>query len=118
MRERRQVPRYKFNQTGRLVSAQNEILSDVAFITLSVRGCRVKGSSVPAVGQKCRLVFEWEGKQFEDTAEIMWKKQSGDAGLTFPLLTDSSLQLIRSICSHLHLEPMTPTPPESEEDEA
>lgn len=116
MRERRQVPRYKFHQTGRLMSLSNETLSEVSFTTLSVRGCRVKGSSIPAVGQKCRLVFEWEGKQFEDTVEVMWKKPSGDTGLTFPFLGEANLQLIRSLCASLHLEPLTPMPPEPDED--
>ena len=116
MRERRQVPRYQFRQTGRLMSLSNDTLSQVSFNTLSVRGCRVKGAGIPAVGQKCRLVFEWEGKQFEDAVEVMWKKTSGEAGLTFPSLSESSLQLIRSLCATLHLEPMTPAPPEPEDD--
>lgn len=115
MRERRQVPRYKFNAPGRLLLPTNESLSEVTFTTVSVRGCRVRGSRVPAVGQKCQLAFEWEGKQFQNEVQVMWKKPNGEAGLTFVSLDEANLGLIRSLCATLHLEPMTPLPPEPDD---
>jgi PilZ domain len=116
MRERRQVPRYKFSVKGRLTSASNEILSEVTMTTLSVAGCRVKGPDVPGAGKKCRLEFEWEGRQFQDDVEVKWKRPNGEAGFTFVSLEDANLQLIRRVCATLHMEPLAPEPPESEEE--
>ena len=116
MRERRQVPRYKFSAKGRLTSASNEILSEVTLTTLSVAGCRARGSGVPVAGEKCRLEFEWEGRQFQDDVEVKWMRPNGEAGFTFVSLEDANLQLIRRICATLHMEPLNPEPPEPEEE--
>lgn len=116
MRDRRQVPRYMFKATGRLVSASNQFLSDITFTTLSVLGCRVRGPRIPAVGQECQLVFELEGKQFQSEVQVMWKKPNGDAGLKFPALDESNLQLVRRLCATLLLEPLSPEPPEPKEE--
>lgn len=113
MRERRQVPRYKFNGPGRLMLPSGE--SPAAFTTLSVRGCRVRGAGVPAIGEKCRLAFEWEGRQFQDEVEVKWKKPNGEAGLSFASLEEANLELIRRICATLQLEPLNPLPPESDD---
>jgi PilZ domain len=116
MRERRQVPRYQYRALGRLILPTGEPLSELNFTTLSVRGCCVKGSSIPVVGLKCQLAFEWEGRQFQSEVKIMWKKANGEAGLTFTSLDEENLMLIRRVCATLHLEPMAPLPPEPDDD--
>ena len=116
MRERRQVPRYRFNSPGKLLSSSNQTLAEITFTTLSVRGCRVRGSNVPAVGQKYILAFDWEGREFQSEVEVKWKKPDGHAGLWFLEIDEANLELIRRICATLHLEPLAPPPPESDDD--
>lgn len=91
-----------------------EAFVDVAFATLSVRGCRVQGKNIPRVGVTCQVSFEWEGREFRGEAEVKWRTPSGDAGLVFTSIDEPNLMLIRRVCANLHLEPMAPPPTEPE----
>ena len=81
MRERRSVPRYQYRAHGRLILSSGSPVIQVDFTTLSVRGCRVKGEAIPAMGQRCQVALQWEGLEFRAEAEVKWRKPDGDAGL-------------------------------------
>jgi hypothetical protein len=116
MRERRSVPRYQYRSQGRLTHASGSPIIQVDFTTLSVRGCRVRGEAIPAVGQHCQVALQWEGLEFRGEAEVKWRKPDGDAGLAFTSIDETNLALIRRLCANLHLEPLAPPPPEPEDD--
>lgn len=116
MRERRQVPRYQFKASGRLLSSSNQPVAEITFTTLSVRGCGAHGLNLPAVGQTCQLSFEWEKQEFHSEVEVRWKSPDGRGGFMFAALDQASLDLIRRICASLHLEPLPPPTPESNEE--
>jgi hypothetical protein len=116
MRERRQVPRYQYRAHGRLIVSAGESPVEVDFTTLSVRGCRVQGMSVPSVGERCQVALQWERLEFRGEAEVKWKKPNGDAGLAFTSIDETNLALIRRVCANLHLEPLAPPPPEPEDE--
>ncbi len=115
MRERRSVPRYQYRARGRLIFSAGASAAEVEFTTLSVRGCRVKGVNVPAAGQSCHVIFEYEGREFRGEAEVKWRKPNGDCGLAFTSIDEPNMMLIRRVCANLHLEPMAPPPPEPSE---
>jgi PilZ domain-containing protein len=117
MRERRQVPRYQYRARGRLiVSSAVQSPIEVDFTTLSVRGCRVQGKSVPSVGKRCQVALQWEGLEFRGEAEVKWKKPNGEAGLVFTSVDETNLTLIRRLCANLHMEPLAPPSPEPEDE--
>lgn len=118
MRERRSVPRYQYRAHGRLILSSGSPVIQVDFTTLSVRGCRVKGEAIPAMGQRCQVALQWEGLEFRAEAEVKWRKPDGDAGLAFTTVDETNLALIRRLCANLHLEPLAPPPPEPEEETA
>jgi hypothetical protein len=115
MDARRQFPRYDFRGEGRLILPSGESNSEVNFTSLSQQGCRIRGFMIPAPGQKCRLAFEWDGREFESEAEVRWRTPRGEAGLRFSPLNDANLSLLRRICATLHLRPAAPVPPKPEE---
>jgi hypothetical protein len=114
MDERRQFPRYDFRGEGRLILSSGESNSEVNFTSLSQQGCRIRSFMIPEPGQKCRLAFDWDGREFESDAEVKWKTARGEAGLHFSPLNDANLSLVRRICATLHLEPTAPVPPQPE----
>ena len=114
MRERRQVPRYQYRARGKLIVSADKPSVTVDFTTLSVRGCRVQGKNIPAVGEHCQVSLEWEGLEFRAEAEVKWKKTTGDAGLVFASVDETNLTLVRRLCANLHLEPLAPPEPEEE----
>jgi hypothetical protein len=115
MDERRRLPRYDFRGEGRLFFASGESYSEVNFSSLSEHGCRIKSLQIPPLGQKCRLAFDWEGREFQCEAEVKWRAPH-EAGLHFDPLNDRNLSLVRRICATLHLKPSAPPPPEPAEE--
>ena len=103
MRERRSVPRYQYRARGRLIVTTGPPPLEVEFTTLSVRGCRLQGKSVPPVGQHCQVALEWEGLEFRGEAEVKWKKPNGEAGLVFTSIDETNLMLVRRLCANLHM---------------
>jgi PilZ domain-containing protein len=112
MADRRQVPRYFFDGIAHLTHGPDSLTSEIKLHTLSVQGCRGKGSDVPPVGQKCELRIQWEGKEFQAEIEVMWKNNKGEVGLRFLTMDDSHLRMLRNICSGLQIQPLTVLPKE------
>jgi len=107
MADRRQVPRYYFHGDAHLIFPQNGHSTQISLNTLSVRGCRGEAKEVPDIGQKCEVRLQWEGKEFQAEAEIMWKNSNGQIGLRFLAMDEAHLKLLRNLCSELQVQPLT-----------
>lgn len=116
MSERRGVPRYIFNSPAELIGLPGNPRTTATLRSISVRGCRIWGEAVPAVGEKCQLALEWEGREFRCEVEVAWKRKNGEAGLKFLTLDESGMAFLRGLCATLHLEPLAPLPPEPADD--
>jgi hypothetical protein len=105
--ERRQVPRYSFKGTAQLSPSPDGPSANVALLSVSVTGCRTESPIAPAVGQKCMLTIEWQGRPFRTEVEVVWKSPKGGAGLRFLSVDQENLMLLRDICRSHPLEPLT-----------
>ena len=114
MQDRRQVPRYLFNGPAELSQSPGRPALKVALLRISIQGCFAEGPGIPPVGQKCEVSFEWEGKQFRNQAEVIWRKPNGEAGLRFLSLEQRNLETLRELCAGLRLEPLVPRRPEKD----
>lgn len=74
--------------------------------TLSVQGCCVKGSGLPAAGQDCQLTISWQGREIRVNAKVAWKQPQGQVGLRFLSLDQESTDNLRGLCSTLKLQPL------------
>jgi len=106
------VPRYIIDSKVELSRSTSGSRSAATVRSISVRGCRIQGEAVPAAGQKCQLILEWEGREFRCEVEVAWRKRDGDAGLKFLSLDEGQLALLRQLCATLRLEPLAPMPQE------
>jgi len=113
VRERRRVPRYESELRARLSDLATGEFVKAALVTLSVFGCCLEGSQLPAARQKCEVNIEWEGKPLRLQGEVVWNKQKR-AGVKFASLDEGTQKLLRQICANLRLQPMAPLPPEPE----
>ena len=73
MQTRREVPRYMCELPARLSLAGGEAINNLTHIRVGIRGCATRGEGVPAVGQKGMILVEWQGRQFQADAEVVWK---------------------------------------------
>jgi len=112
-RERRRVPRYVSELRARLSDLATGELVKAALVTLSVLGCCLEGSQLPAAGQKCEVSTDWEGQPLRLQGEVVWNKQK-QAGVKFASLDEGTEKLLRQICANLRIQPMAPLPPEPE----
>jgi len=112
-RERRRVPRYVSELRARLSDLATGEFVKTALVTLSVFGCCLEGSQLPAAGQKCEVSTDWEGQPLRLQGEVVWNKQK-QAGVKFASLDAGTQNLLRQICANLRLQPMAPLPPEPE----
>ena len=112
-RERRRVPRYVSELRARLSDLATGESVKAALVTLSVLGCCLEGSQLPAAGQKCELNTEWEGQPLRLQGEVVWNKQK-QAGVKFASLDEDTEKLLRQTCANLRIQPMAPLPPEPE----
>ncbi len=110
VRERRRVPRYVSELRAHVSDPSTGASSRVSLITVSVLGGCAEGPSLPAVGQKCELKTEWEGKPLVLRGEVVWKDRER-AGIEFAPLEASTDKLLRQVCANLRLQPLAPIPP-------
>jgi len=75
---------------------------------LSVQGCCIRGEGIPAAGKMCRLIFRWKGEEFRAEARVVWQDAEGLSGLRFTSTDQETLAGLRSLCSSLRLQPLTP----------
>ncbi len=102
--ERREVPRYLYDGPGRVSSSGPGDGASVNIRSISLRGCRVQGDTVPAPGEKCTFSLEWEGKEFSTDAQVTWKKPNGEAGLRFAPLEPKNQEILVRLCSNLRID--------------
>ena len=112
MAERRQVPRYHYHGEAELVFAPDSPPLKIAMNTLSVRGCRGICKEAPGKGERCEVRLQWEGKEFQAQAEIMWKNAKGEVGLKFTDMDEPHVKLLRNLCSGLQVQPLAIVPQE------
>ena len=109
MQNRREVPRYMCELPARLSLPDGEAIANLTLIRLGVRGCATRGEGVPAVGQKARILVEWQGRQFQADAGVAWKTKDGLAGFKFASLDEKDKELLMKICANLPMQPLTPS---------
>ncbi len=112
-RERRRVPRYVSELPARLSSLSTGASSTVTVVTLSVLGGCLKGTGLPAAGQKCELSIDWQGRPLVIQGEVVWRTKDR-AGVRFASLEAEAEKLLRGVCADLRLQPLAPLPPEPE----
>jgi hypothetical protein len=112
MAERRRVPRYQAELKARVLQASEGLGLPVKVTTLSVAGCCVRAAESLKAQQECVLAIEWEGKQLRVESMVTWKSSRGEAGLKFTYLDEANQELLRTICSTLHLQPLVHRPEE------
>lgn len=103
MAERRQVPRYLFEATGRLYSGRGGAGLNVSILVISTRGCMLHGGEV-ASGKKCELVIPWRGKEITVEAKVVWKDMQGQAGLKFSELSQDDRRQLEDLCATLRIQ--------------
>ena len=108
MQNRREVPRYMCELPARLSLPGGEAITNVTLIRLGIRGCATRGEGVPAVGQKGMILVEWQGRQFQTDAEVVWKKPDGTAGFRFASVDEKNRELLVRICAIHPMQPLTP----------
>ncbi len=106
--ERRKVPRYFAEVAAVLTNHETGASEDVQVEVLSVQGCCVRGTGVPATGKNCRLLFRWKAEEFRAEAQVVWKDTQGLAGLRFTATDAGTVAGLRALCSSLRLQPLTP----------
>ena len=114
MSERRVVPRYLFEGPAFVALGPDGPNLKITLQIISLKGCGAFGEAVPAKGEKCKLRFEWRGREFLTEAEVVWRKTKGEAGMRFLTLDEETLNQLRQLCATLPLEPLAPLPPEIE----
>ena len=108
MQNRREVPRYMCELPARLSLPGGEAIANVTLVRLGILGCATRGEGVPAVGQKARILFEWQGRQFQADAEVAWKMKDGLAGFRFASVDEKNRELLVKICAIHPMQPLTP----------
>ena len=111
-RERRRVPRYVSELHARISDPTTGASSNVTLVTLSVFGGCLEGPGLPAVGKKCELNTEWDGRPLRVQGDVVWKSKERQVGVKFASLDEGAEKLLRQICANLRLQPMAPLPPE------
>ena len=106
--ERRSVPRYFADVTAVLILHETGTSQDVQVEVLSVQGCCVRGTGILEIGRKCRLTLRWKNSEIQAEAQVVWKDAHGLAGLRFTSTDQESIDTLRSLCSNLRLQPLTP----------
>ena len=108
MQTRREVPRYVCELPARLSLSGGEVITDLTLIRVGIRGCATRGEGVPATGQKGMILVEWQGRQFQADAEVVWKKTDGTAGFRFDSVDEKNRELLVKICATHPMQPLTP----------
>jgi len=108
MQNRREVPRYMCELPARLSLRDGEAVTNLTLIRLGIRGCATRGEGVPAVGQKGMILIEWQGRQFQADAEVVWKKTDVMAGFRFASVDEKNRELLVKICAIHPMQPLTP----------
>ncbi len=111
--ERRKVPRYVGDIPARVSVPDTSSEADVELIVLSVLGCCLEGTGLPAVGQVCQLTADWEGKPLAARGEVIWNTKGTKIGLRFVDLDPAAEKTLRQICSNLRIQPMGALPLEA-----
>jgi hypothetical protein len=93
---------------ARLSLPGGEAITNLTLVRLAIKGCATLGEGVPAVGQKGMIVVEWQGRQLQADAEVVWKKADGMAGFRFDSVDEKSRELLVKICAVHPMQPLTP----------
>ena len=108
MQNRREVPRYICELPASLSLPDGEAIVNLTVIRLGIRGCATRGEGAPAVGQKGRILVEWQGRQLQADTEVVWTRKDGMAGFRFAPVDEKNRELLVRICAAHPLQPLTP----------
>ena len=106
------MPRYVSELRASVSNPATGKSSNVALITLSVLGGCLEGAGLPAPGQNCEIVADWDGRELRLPGQIIWKFKDKRAGIKFDHLEPETERMLRQVCANLRLQPLAPLPPE------